>query len=93
MAEMGPEAPSEHLLPAPLGRGPGGGKILVAGPAFSAAAHSLQESHSGTAVSWYPGRDELEHALRTDSPRGYQILVKGSRVMALEKILPLLNET
>lgn len=41
-------------------------------------------------MSAFSEREELETRLRTERPEGYHILVKGSRVNELEKIVPLL---
>lgn len=60
-------------------------RILLVGPSFS----QICEPSSSTSV--FRERIELEHHLAKEKPEGYLVLIKGSRVMELEKVAPLLN--
>jgi len=59
-------------------------RVLLSGPCF----YSVYEP-SGK-IDVFKGRSELETFLRKEIPRGYLILLKGSRVMELEHLKPLL---
>ncbi|TFH26223.1 MAG: UDP-N-acetylmuramoyl-tripeptide--D-alanyl-D-alanine ligase [Bacteroidia bacterium] len=61
-------------------------RVLLAGPNF----YQVCEPSSSTSV--FRERKELEQYLAKDPPEGYLVLVKGSRVMELEKLAPLLND-
>jgi UDP-N-acetylmuramoyl-tripeptide--D-alanyl-D-alanine ligase len=97
MAEMGTASLEEHqelirwILTLNLDR------VLLAGPIFSAAAESVLAAveHSGddepsSPIHVFNGRKALEEYLKVEKAEGYHVLVKGSRVMELEKLLPLL---
>ena len=84
MAELGDASPEEHreLIhwtgTLPLER------ILVVGPRFS------KVSEPSDRLFVFRDTGELEAHLESDPPRGFDILVKGSRVMELERMVPLL---
>jgi len=59
-------------------------RILLAGPAF------YQVSEPSARIAAFRSRSELEAMLREEKPEGYYILLKGSRVMELERLKPLL---
>ncbi len=61
-------------------------RILLVGPSF----HELCEPSSSTSV--FRERKDLEQHLTKNPPEGYLVLVKGSRVMELEKLAPFLND-
>jgi len=61
-------------------------RVLLAGPSF----YQVCEPSSSTSV--FRERKALEQYLAKDPPEGYLVLVKGSRVMELEKLAPLLND-
>jgi UDP-N-acetylmuramoyl-tripeptide--D-alanyl-D-alanine ligase len=61
-------------------------RVLLVGPSF----YQVCEPSSSTSV--FKERKELEQYLAKDPPEGYLVLVKGSRVMELEKLAPLLND-
>ncbi len=61
-------------------------RVLLVGPNF----HKVCESSSSTAV--FRERKELESFLVEDRPEGYLVLVKGSRVMELERLAPLITD-
>lgn len=61
-------------------------RVLLVGPSF----YRLCEPSSSTSV--FRERNELEHYLAEERPEGFLVLVKGSRVMELEKVAPLLND-
>jgi UDP-N-acetylmuramoyl-tripeptide--D-alanyl-D-alanine ligase len=82
MAELGDASDREHLelvrwiKPLSLDR------ILLVGPRFSKAVES-----SGKFIV-FGDLQELESYLKQEPPRGFHVLVKGSRIMELEKIIP-----
>jgi UDP-N-acetylmuramoyl-tripeptide--D-alanyl-D-alanine ligase len=84
MAELGEVSLEEHrelirwIGTLPLDR------ILVVGPLFS----KVSEPSGGLFV--FKNIQELEAHLVTDPPEGFSILVKGSRVMELERLMPYL---
>ncbi|MCP4311725.1 MAG: UDP-N-acetylmuramoyl-tripeptide--D-alanyl-D-alanine ligase [Bacteroidetes bacterium] len=59
-------------------------RIVLVGPQFS----QVCEPSVGLLV--FNGIDDLQSHLEQNPPKGYTILVKGSRVMGLERIAPLL---
>ena len=59
-------------------------RILVAGPQFS------RISEPSAHLSVFRDRKELQAWLKREKPEGYHILLKGSRVMELERLVPLL---
>jgi UDP-N-acetylmuramoyl-tripeptide--D-alanyl-D-alanine ligase len=59
-------------------------RVLLAGPNF------YQVSEPSDQLGVFRNRKELEARLGEEKPEGYHILLKGSRVMELEKLLPLL---
>ena len=61
-------------------------RVLLVGPNF----HKVCEPSSSTGV--FRERKELESFLVEERPEGYLVLVKGSRVMELERIAPLLTD-
>jgi UDP-N-acetylmuramoyl-tripeptide--D-alanyl-D-alanine ligase len=61
-------------------------RVLLVGPRF----YKVCEPSSARTV--FRDREELEHYLEKEKPGGYLVLVKGSRIMELEKIAPLLND-
>ena len=60
--------------------------MLLVGPSF----YKVCEPSSARAV--FRDRKELESYLEQERPEGYLVLVKGSRIMELEKMAPLLND-
>jgi len=85
MAELGDSSQEEHIelvhwiesLPID--------KILLVGPRFS------EVSEPSSSLKVFRERSELEAYLEATKPEGYLILIKGSRVMELEKILKFLS--
>ena len=61
-------------------------RVLLVGPSF----YQVCEPSSSTSV--FRERTALEQYLAKDPPEGYLVLLKGSRVMELEKLAPLLND-
>jgi UDP-N-acetylmuramoyl-tripeptide--D-alanyl-D-alanine ligase len=59
-------------------------RVCLVGPNFCATHEP--STHSGV----FRDRKELEVHLSSDPPIGYQVLVKGSRVMELERLAPIL---
>lgn len=61
-------------------------QVLLVGPLF----HSVSEPSSSSSV--FRDRKELEDYLKQNRPEGFLVLVKGSRIMELENLEPLLND-
>jgi len=59
-------------------------RVLLIGPNF------YQVCEPSDRISVFSGKNELETYLREEQPKGYHILLKGSRVMELERLAPLL---
>jgi UDP-N-acetylmuramoyl-tripeptide--D-alanyl-D-alanine ligase len=84
MAELGDASEEEHRLLVQWIESLDVDRILLAGPQF----HQVCEPSDRIGV--FRGRAELETFLRDETPAGYHILLKGSRVMELERLKPLL---
>ena len=88
MAELGDSSREEHvalvrwIATLPLDR------VLLAGPLFHAACTDCKTTGN---MVLYRDTGELAEGLRSDPPSGFHILVKGSRVMGLERLTPLLS--
>jgi UDP-N-acetylmuramoyl-tripeptide--D-alanyl-D-alanine ligase len=61
-------------------------QVLAAGPLFSQACEASE------ACMVFKSVEELEAHLKAHPPEGFSILLKGSRVMAMERLVPLLTE-
>ena len=61
-------------------------RVLLTGPLFS------EVYEPSPRMDIFRGRSDLEAYLDSAKPEGYHILVKGSRVMELEKILKLITD-
>jgi len=84
MAEMGKSAMAEHReLVRWIGTTPVDHVMLV-GPMFG------EVSEPSSQLNVFRDTVELEAYLGSDQPEGYHILVKGSRIMGLEKLTPYL---
>jgi UDP-N-acetylmuramoyl-tripeptide--D-alanyl-D-alanine ligase len=86
MAELGKDSPDEHRKLVEWISRLGVDRVLLVGPNF----HGVCEPSSS--ISVFKDTGELEVYLDTMRPEGYLILVKGSRVMEMEKLAPLLND-
>ena len=86
MAELGDASPAEHLALVKWIESLAVERVLLVGPNFQ----KFCEPSSSTSV--FRERKELEDYLAKTRPKGYLVLVKGSRVMELEKLAPLLND-
>ena len=83
MLELGSESTAGHALVVEQLNNVSGVVIVLAGPLFMKAAADTQAhcfNSSGEIAEW----------LRSFKPLGYNILVKGSRGMMMEKVYPLL---
>jgi UDP-N-acetylmuramoyl-tripeptide--D-alanyl-D-alanine ligase len=80
MAELGDAAAGEHRQLARWVGTLGIDRVILVGPIF----YRNCEPSSRQLV--FSSRSELEAYLQAEQPGGYQILVKGSRVMELEKL-------
>lgn len=81
MFELGDESESMHKEIVDLVRQSGFDKVYLCGTNFS---------KTGQEFTSFPSREELENDLRSNPLNHYHILIKGSRSMALEKIIGLL---
>jgi len=86
MAELGDASLEEHRALAEWIESLEVDRVLLVGPSF----HRICEPSSSTGV--FRGRKELEQYLSKLRPEGYLVLVKGSRIMELEKLAPFLND-
>jgi UDP-N-acetylmuramoyl-tripeptide--D-alanyl-D-alanine ligase len=86
MAELGEDSLEEHRELEAWIRTLNVDQVLLVGPHF----HGICEPSSSLSV--FRDRKELEEYLRQKRPAGFLVLVKGSRVMELEKLEPLLND-
>lgn len=84
MAELGDASEQEHRELVQWIGTLNVGRVLLTGPNF----YEVCESSDNRSV--FRGRSELETFLRKEKPEGYHILLKGSRVMELERLKPLL---
>ncbi len=87
MAELGVSSREEH---ASLARWIGTlpvDRVLLAGPRFREAFATIEPT--GNMVV-YRDTGELEESMRSNPPGGFHILLKGSRVMELERLAPYL---
>jgi UDP-N-acetylmuramoyl-tripeptide--D-alanyl-D-alanine ligase len=84
MAELGPSSEEEHAELLRWISGLEVERVLLAGPVFSRLAEASQK------MTVFRGREELKTWLESERPSGYQVLLKGSRVMELEKLVPVL---
>lgn len=84
MAELGDSGEEEHRELVRWAQTLKIGRMLLVGPIF----HRVCEP--SVSVSVFRGRGELESYLASEKPEGYNILVKGSRVMELERLAPFL---
>lgn len=84
MAEMGDASEQEHrellewIETRPVDR------VILVGPVFSKVCDR------SAAIPVFRQLRELESYLKSEEPAGYHILVKGSRIMELERIAPIL---
>ena len=84
MAELGTVSKEEHLKLYEWIGSLSTDRVLLVGPLFS----EVIKPAGNTVV--FSGVDELVSHLESDPPEGYHILVKGSRVMELERLIPFL---
>ncbi len=84
MAELGDASEQEHRELCHWIASLNVDQVLLLGANFS------QVSEASAQVHVFSKRDQLEDYLREESPEGYHILLKGSRVMELEGLSPLL---
>lgn len=81
MLELGSESEKGHASVVRLLDSLGNAEILLAGPQFRHAAAGSRAELFGTS-------EEIAEWLRLKRPRGYTVLVKGSRGMMMEKVFP-----
>jgi len=85
MAELGEASETEHRELVQWITSLEVDRILLAGPKFQ------QVCEPSDRIAVFKGRDELEAKLRKEQAEGFHILLKGSRVMELESLLPFLT--
>ena len=84
MAELGDSSEKEHRELFHWISAQDVDQVLLLGPNFS------QIYEPSNRITVFSGRKELEAYLGEEKPEGYHILLKGSRVMELERLAPLL---
>ncbi len=84
MAELGDSSEKEHRELFLWISAQDVDQVLLIGPNFS------QIYVPSNRITVFVGRNELEAYLGEEKPEGYHILLKGSRVMKLERLAPLL---
>ena len=84
MAELGDSSETEHRELFHWISSLDVDQVLLLGSNFS------QIYEPSNRITVFSGRKELEAYLREEKPEGYHILLKGSRVMELERLAPLL---
>jgi UDP-N-acetylmuramoyl-tripeptide--D-alanyl-D-alanine ligase len=85
MAELGEASQEEHKTLVTWIKSLDVDRVLLVGPKFS------QVGELSAPFVVFSDRQMLEDHLKADLPTGYHILVKGSRVMELERLKPLLT--
>lgn len=83
MLELGEKSEEEHLKVIKLLRDLNLTNVILVGPFFTRAS-------GGSGFRLFPDTGKLKDYLRKDPVKGYHILIKGSRGMALEQIYNLL---
>jgi len=84
MAELGDSSEEEHRELLHWIKTLEVNRVLLVGPKF------YQVCEPSDRITVFKGRSELETYLREEHPEGHYILLKGSRVMELEVLKPLL---
>jgi UDP-N-acetylmuramoyl-tripeptide--D-alanyl-D-alanine ligase len=82
MAELGPDSTDMHREMGELARRSGIARLYCTGPQTRAAADAF-----GVNAEWHEGMPELIAALRAAERPGITVLVKGSRSMAMERVV------
>jgi UDP-N-acetylmuramoyl-tripeptide--D-alanyl-D-alanine ligase len=86
MAELGKASEQEHRELVQWIRTLEVDRVLLVGPNFYRACKPFGN------LTVFKGRGDLEAFLAAEQPEGYYILLKGSRVMELERLKPLLTD-
>jgi len=91
MAELGSASPNEHRELVERISDMKVERVLLVGETFYKLYREPESGGEGSPeIIAFREREELEAYLRAEPPAGYHILVKGSRINELEKIVPLL---
>lgn len=88
MLELGTESVSEHRTMVEMLRNSRIEKMILVGREFGAALEDIH--HSAETIQHFSTREELEQMLQRNPITNATILIKGSRGMALEKLISLL---
>jgi UDP-N-acetylmuramoyl-tripeptide--D-alanyl-D-alanine ligase len=86
MAELGEFARQSHAEIGAYARDRGVGRLCATGELTQLAVESF-----GTGAEWYPDTEALARALDAALPRVASVLVKGSRVNRLERVVAALT--
>ncbi|HYK25975.1 MAG TPA: UDP-N-acetylmuramoyl-tripeptide--D-alanyl-D-alanine ligase, partial [Steroidobacteraceae bacterium] len=86
MAELGEFARPSHAEIGAYARDRGVGRLCATGELTQLAVESF-----GTGAEWYPDTEALARALDTALPREAAVLIKGSRVNRLERVVAALT--
>jgi UDP-N-acetylmuramoyl-tripeptide--D-alanyl-D-alanine ligase len=88
MLELGRDSVSEHEKVLKKVLGIGLRSVFLVGEEFQKAIASLTQKENITRVLWFRSSSELAEYLKSNKMKGYTILIKGSRGIAMEKIIP-----
>lgn len=90
MLELGAWSGEEHRRMVFLAAQVPDSELILVGHEFAAAAEDVKGVPDGTVIRSFPDTDTAMAYLEKNPPSGATILVKGSRGMALERVIPLL---